>query len=223
MDCEGKTISEEIVPVGSQRSEAGRSTASRAHILAAAARLFRERGYAAATLRQIAAEANIQAGSIYYHFASKEDILIEVLDAGIAGVFASVRTQISKLPPGAGHRERIRAAVIGHLLGLLRHGDFSSASIRSYGQISTALKKRHQGVREDYTHFWDQLIESAQQDGEIRNDIPPKTMRLYLVGSLNWTVEWFNPRRGSLQELSEDICRLVFDGIAPARHFAPAK
>jgi AcrR family transcriptional regulator len=71
---------------GSRSSDGSRSKESRAQILAAAARLFREQGYAATTLRQIAAAAGIQAGSIYYHFASKDDILIEVLDAGIAAV-----------------------------------------------------------------------------------------------------------------------------------------
>lgn len=200
-----------------RQQEEGRSAASRAQILGAAARLFREHGYAATPLRQIAAAAGIQAGSIYYHFASKDDILVEVLDTGIAGVFGSVKSKITALGAGASHRERIRAAVLGHLFGLLQHGDFSSASIRSYGQISAKLKQRHNGVREEYTRFWDELIVGAQRAGEIRDDIPAKTMRLYLLGALNWTVEWFNPRRGSLEELSNNLCALVFGGIVTGR------
>ncbi len=215
MDCTEKTASDKAEPLVSSRGEGGRSAASRAQILASAAKLFREQGYVATTLRQIATEAGIQAGSIYYHFASKDDILIEVLDAGIASVFNAVRARVANLPPTATHRERIRAAVLGHLLGLLRHGDFSSASIRTYGQISVALKKRHRPIREDYARLWDEMIENAQKAGEIRADIPAKTMRLYLLGSLNWTVEWFNPRRGGVQALSENICDLVFDGISP--------
>ncbi|MBS0529403.1 MAG: helix-turn-helix transcriptional regulator, partial [Proteobacteria bacterium] len=56
-----------------------KSEKSRDSILKAAAMLFRRQGYSATTLRQIAATAKIEAGSIYYYFGSKEQILDEVL------------------------------------------------------------------------------------------------------------------------------------------------
>ncbi|MBN9560785.1 MAG: TetR family transcriptional regulator [Alphaproteobacteria bacterium] len=195
------------------RQQPSRSDESRAYILTAAARLFRSQGYAATTLRQIAAAAGIQAGSIYYHFASKDEILLHVLDAGINRVFEAVRSRVGSLPPGASHRDRIQAAIAGHLFGLLRHGDFTSASIRVYGQIPDALKRRHRAVRKEYSQYWDEMIAAAHAAGEIRHDVSPKIMRLYLVGSLNWTVEWFNPRRGRADDLVENICRVVFGGI----------
>lgn len=191
---------------------------SRAQILGAAAKLFRAQGYAATTLREIAAAVGIQAGSIYYHFASKDELLLEVLDVGISRVFEAVRGRVDSLPPTASHRERIRAAITGHLLGLLRHGDFTSASMRVYGQMPEPLKRRNRAVREEYARFWDEMIAAARVAGEIRRDVSPKLMRLYVVGSLNWTVEWYNPRRGGVDSLVEEICRLVFDGIAIPRN-----
>ena len=59
-----------------------KSERSRDLILHSAAQLFRRQGFSATTLRQIAARAKIKAGSIYYHFDSKEQILDEVLDVG---------------------------------------------------------------------------------------------------------------------------------------------
>jgi len=97
--------------------------ATRDQILAHAARLFRHHGYAATTLRQIADAAGIKAGSIYYHFGSKDEILGEVLDAGMAAVTNAVRERIDALPASASHRDRIAAAIDGHLYGLLHHGD----------------------------------------------------------------------------------------------------
>lgn len=208
---------------GEGRQQPSRSDESRAYILTAAARLFRSQGYAATTLRQIAAAAGIQAGSIYYHFASKDEILLHVLDAGINRVFDAVRSRVGSLPPGASHRDRIQAAIAGHLFGLLRHGDFTSASIRVYGQIPDLLKRRHRAVRKEYTQYWDDMIAAAQTAGEIRHDVSPKIMRLYLVGSINWTVEWFNPRRGRAEDLVDDICRVVFGGIEAADIMAHGK
>ena len=71
-----------------------KSERSRDLILRSAAQLFRNQGFAATTLRQIAARAKIKAGSIYYHFSSKEEILDEVLDRGLRHVFETVKQPV---------------------------------------------------------------------------------------------------------------------------------
>lgn len=185
----------------------------RTHILEEAAKLFRHQGYAATTLRQIAEATGIMAGSIYYHFSSKEEILVEVMDAGIRTVAAAVQTKVSALPPGASNRERIAAAIDGHLYGLLHHGDFTSANIRIYGQIPQSAKDRHRPVRLEYAAYWDRLFAEAQRSAELRLDVPVSVMRLFVLGSLNFTVEWYNPKRGSFESFSRHISRLVFDGL----------
>ena len=68
-------------------SLAAKSEKSRNAILISAAALFRHQGYSATTLRQIAGKARIKAGSIYYYFDSKEEILAEVLERGLRHVF----------------------------------------------------------------------------------------------------------------------------------------
>lgn len=187
--------------------------ATRDQILAQAARLFRRQGYVATTLRQIADAAGIKAGSIYYHFGSKDEILGVVLDDGIRAVNASVERLVAALPPGASHRDRIAAAIEGHLHGLLHHGDFTSANIRIYGQIPTEAKTRHRAVRGAYAKYWDDLLQQARDSGELRADIDAGVMRLFLIGALNWTVEWYNPRRGAFRSFAAQITDIVFDGI----------
>lgn len=185
----------------------------RARILAVAAGLFRRQGYAATTLRQIADAAGLKAGSIYYHFSSKEEILVEVLDTGIRMVAAGVREKMDLLAANASARERISAAIEGHLRGLLHHGDFTSANIRIYGQIPQSVKTRHRVVRREYAQVWDRLFADAQRNGELQADVPVSVMRLFVLGSLNWTVEWYDPRRGPFDTFARHISSLVFDGI----------
>src|ERR1035437_495482 len=64
---------------------------SRQAILDTAARLFRQQGYAAASLRAIADACDMKAGSLYYHFESKDQIVSEVLDIGVQRAFDAVR------------------------------------------------------------------------------------------------------------------------------------
>jgi AcrR family transcriptional regulator len=188
-------------------------SATRERVLLAAARLFRQHGYAATTLRKVAVAAGIKAGSIYYHFASKEEILGEVLDKGIQIVTDAVRQRVESLPPDATWRDRIAAGIEGHLWGMLHHGDFTSANIRIYGQIPLSAKNRHRVVRRAYADYWDRLFGSALARGELRQDTSTAVIRLFVIGALNWTVEWYNPQRGSFQDFVRQITTIVFDGI----------
>lgn len=188
-------------------------SATRERILLEAARLFRHHGYTATTLREIADAASIKAGSIYYHFASKEEILGEVLDKGIQAVSDAVRERIEALPANASFRDRIAAGIEGHLWGLLHHGDFTSANIRIYGQIPASAKNRHRVVRRAYADLWDRLFEGAMKSGELRSDSSTAVIRLFVIGALNWTVEWYNPQRGSFQDFARQLTEIVFDGV----------
>lgn len=194
-----------------------KSDASRSQILQAAARLFRDQGYAATTLRQIAEAADMQAGSIYYHFASKDDLLHEILDTGLRRIFDAVRTAIAQMPPGASHRRRIERAIDAHLVTLLKESEFTSANIRVYGQLPEEAKCRHRRLRQDYARFWDELFSEAQAAGEIRDDLQIRPLRMFVLGALNWTVEWFDNRRHSVRELANRTSLLIFQGIDKRR------
>ncbi|MEP4559632.1 MAG: helix-turn-helix domain-containing protein, partial [Nitratireductor sp.] len=75
----------------SKVNETSRSAVGRDGVLDIAARLFREQGYGSVSLRKIADAAGIKAGSIYYHFGSKDEIVAAILDAGIQAVHHRMR------------------------------------------------------------------------------------------------------------------------------------
>jgi AcrR family transcriptional regulator len=202
-----------IKPRADVASSSAEAADTRERILLEAARLLRHHGYAATTLREIADAAGVKAGSIYYHFESKEEILGEVLDKGITIVANAVRARIEALPADASWRDRIAAGIEGHLWGMLHYGDFTSANIRVYGQIPTSAKNRHKIVRRAYADYWDRLLASALASGELRQDTGLAVIRLFVIGALNWTVEWYNPQRGSFQDFARQITAIVFDGI----------
>lgn len=94
------------------QKRSAKSALSEKRVLDAAAKIFRDHGYAGTTMRIIADEANMQAGSIYYHFGSKDQLLSAVLDQGINILIDSVKSALDELPENASNRRRIEVRYI---------------------------------------------------------------------------------------------------------------
>ncbi len=186
---------------------------SRARVLDAAAHIFRERGFVGTTMRAIAQDAGIEAGSIYYHFKSKDELIGAVLDYGIRALQSSVTTEINKLPNSSSSRERIEWAIKAHVAAIVEYGDYTLAMRRVFGQVPIAVWKKHVKLREEYGDFWQKLLVDAQKQGGLRKDIDLTVARLFLLGGLNWTVEWFKPKKHSLEKIAETFSTLILDGM----------
>lgn len=194
-------------------TERSKSDLTRTRILDAAARTFRQKGYAATTLNEIASAAEMQAGSLYYHFGSKDELLEEVLDIGANKVNDAIKESQERLPPKATHRERIRAAVDAHLTMLLKHCDYTSANISIFAQIPEEIQQRHLPKRDALAAQWRRILTRAQKAGALRDDVDLSMVRMLLLGALNWSVEWYKPGKTSIPAMADHICLMLLDGI----------
>lgn len=184
----------------------------RKRILDAAASLFASRGYQAVSLRMIADAADMKAGSIYYHFASKEVILTEILDAGIRAVHDEVRDRLAALPADASASDVFRAMLRGHLCALLEHGAYTSANVRIFGQVPPAVRNASLPIRQRYEALLDGVLADLQDRGAIRPDLKLPQFRLLLIGALNATLEWFDPRKSTAVELADNYADTFMRG-----------
>jgi AcrR family transcriptional regulator len=192
-----------------------RSEQTRRRILDAAALWLNKKGLAVTSLQDLADEVGLQTASLYYHFPSKDALIEEVLHKGIEIVYDDVRRALDALGPTATYRERVRVAIVAHLSSLLEHGDYTSANIRNFPLVPDNLREKNLAIRRQYGDYWRQLLEDAQRAGEIAPNIDLSLVRLFLIGALNWSTEWFNPRKKSILAIANAICSMMFDGIAP--------
>lgn len=190
-----------------------KSERTRQRILDAAARTFRDKGYAGTTLNDIAVAALLRAGSIYYHFDSKERLLEEVLDIGIARVSAAVTRAIEALPPDTSPTERIRTGIEAHLRSLLYHGEYTSASFRIFGQAPRDVQSRILSRRRAYADYWRGMLREARAAGELRAERDLGLARMFLFGALNWSVEWYDPEKGTLDDFVREAAETFLHGI----------
>lgn len=174
---------------------------SRALILDAAAELFSTFGYTGTGLRQIADHVGLRPASVYHHFDSKELILEEILRIGLSQTMQSTRQAVEVLPPEANPRDRIEAAIAGHLRGIHENVTYTSTNLRFHGQMPPEVAKRIQPMRQNYTAYWRNLLESAKRAGYLQPDLELSLLRALVLGALNRSVAWFDLRKGPLEPL----------------------
>lgn len=190
-----------------------KSAHSQKRVLDAAAKIFRDFGYAGTTMRAIAEEADLQAGSIYYHYKSKDDLIGAVLDIGINAVIDSVRIAMENTPADAGAFERIETAIRAHLTAIIEIGDYTLATRRVFGQVPEAIRAKNLTLRDNYAAMWRQILEGAQRSGDLRPDANLTLARLFILGALNWTVEWYKPGGRSIDEVAHEFASMVMNGL----------
>ncbi len=187
---------------------------TRSRILDAAARQFRQRGYAAVSLRSIAAAEKMKGGSLYYHFSSKDEIVSEVLNIGIEMVQKAVETAVADLPGDATHDQVIRTAIKAHLRAFLEHSDYTSANVRIFAQLPKPVQKSNLAARAEYEDCWRGILGNAERDGALNPGTDLNIVRLMLIGAMNATLEWFDPKRGSVDKLADRFAEMVLTGIS---------
>jgi len=186
---------------------------SRECILDAAASLFSQNGYKGTTLRDIAKLTNMKAGSLYYHFSSKEELVLEILTIGLSNIIDTVVHDIDALPEGASAKDILVTAARGHLFALLEKPDYTSTSIRNYGQLPEDVQKRGRLVRDKYENMWRKWLQQAQDDGHIRSSVNLKVLRLTMLGSLNRTQAWYKKGDLSIDDIAKSQIDIYWCGI----------
>jgi AcrR family transcriptional regulator len=172
--------------VSRRADDAGR----RGQLLRESARLFREQGYDATSVRDIAAATGLQSGSWVYHFKTKQDILAAVMEEGLQQALARIEAIARReLPP----REHFRELVRTHLDTLLGPGqDFIPVLLYDWRALDRAGRERVVALQKRYEQVWDDVILRLQRSGDWT--MPTRIDRLLMFGALNWIVQWYRPR-----------------------------
>jgi AcrR family transcriptional regulator len=199
-----------------EKAAESKSALTRARILDAAAHVLSAKGYAGLRLTDVAAEAEIQAPAIYYYYASKDELVEEVMWAGIADMREHVAAALDALPDGTPSLDRLLTAAEVHLRHALEISDYTTASIRNAGQVPLSIRKRQIVEEERYGEVWRRLINDLAREGRLRPELDLYIAQMLVLGALNWAVEWWNPRRGSLDAVVANAQSFIRHGIVAA-------
>jgi AcrR family transcriptional regulator len=196
--------------------------ASLDEIIAAAARVFRTKGYHAATVQDIADEVGILKGSLYHHLASKEDLLYLTVKEPIARMYQTMGEIVAIDLPAP---EKLRRAILAHVEAFDQHYPHLFVYLREREEMKRRFRELIKLSPKQYERFWQQILREGIKSGEFRADLDVQVVSYGLLGMLNWLYQWYRPQgRLSVREVAEQFTAIALSGLAaPASKRRPAR
>lgn len=183
------------------------SKAARSHnrlqaVLDAGAKLFATKGYKATTMRDIATDVGMQPGSLYYHFASKQDLLLAVYELAVTDI-------MQQLDEATEHESdawlRFEAAVVRHIETILDKNNYAKIMTGVVPDDAPDIKKQLTTLRDAYENKFKALIEALP----LTPARDKKLLRLMLLGAINSTQLWYRPGANTPEAIGREFVALL--------------
>ena len=189
-------------------------------VYAAALRLFREKGYHATSMQDIAAAVGLYKGSLYHYIGSKEDLLVRVFERAMGSLLADVERIVgdSSLPPSV----QVRLLIQAHVCAVANNLDALTVYLHEFRALAGESLSRVRAQRERYRELVSTVVERGVRLGEFATqDVGIAT--LGLLGMCNWLVQWYRPDgRLGPAEVADQFADLITDGLRGVKaYFEP--
>jgi AcrR family transcriptional regulator len=170
-------------------------------LIVVAAKLFRRKGFAATSTRDIAAAAGMQSGSPFYHFKSKQALLFAVMEEGMRAALER-QARVLESAGAAEPAQALRVLVRNHFEVLLGAGsDFIPVMLYEARSLTPRQRSSLAALQGAYEAPWVPVLEALHAAGRLKAEV--KLARLLIFGALNWSAQWFDSRKGAtLDELT---------------------
>lgn len=166
-------------------------------LLDAAARLFRQKGFAATGLREIARDAGVLPGSVHYRFPTKEALLVALMERAVERAIAAVRAAAEETSDPT---ERVRLGLRAHLRLLVSGDDSVHVLLYEWRSLTGRARDEMVRLRDRYEAFWDGMLYEAAGAGRLCAGADLKLVRLFGFGAVNWVATWYSPDGGRTPE-----------------------
>ncbi|MGZ6295006.1 MAG: TetR/AcrR family transcriptional regulator [Candidatus Limnocylindrales bacterium] len=181
----------------------------------AATRLFRQRGFHATSMQDLAEDLGMNRGSLYHYIEAKDDLLWAIVNGAMERLDGAVRPILDGPDPIP---ERLTRAIAAHLGFAAEHGDELALIQIELRALAPDRREMLVGQRDAYEAAWREAIRQGVADGSIR----PVDVRLASVAILsvcNWFTQWYRPD-GPLDvpAIGQEFAGLFLDGLrGPSR------
>jgi AcrR family transcriptional regulator len=188
------------------------SSSRKAQVIRVAAELFREKGYVASSMRDLAQKLGIEAASLYSHIKSKEEIL-HILCFDMAEDFMASLNEVEK-QQNLTASQRLQQGIIGHIQVMARDLTASAVFMNEHRHLSQPYLRDFLLLRINYINRFKKMIEDGVADGEFKKEIDKKLAVMTLFSSLNWMPQWYNPDSViDPESLGQQLADMLVNGL----------
>jgi AcrR family transcriptional regulator len=184
-------------------------------VIRTAAALFREKGYVASSMRDLAQKLGIEAASLYSHIKSKEEIL-HSLCFDMATEFRKSLDAVERLNVPAS--EKLRQGIIGHIEVMAKDLIASAVFMNEHRHLSQPYLRDFLLLRINYINRFKSIIEEGIRSGDFKGTIDKKLAVMTLFSSLNWMPQWYDPASDiNSSELGDQLADMLVNGLKKGR------
>jgi len=181
-------------------------------ILRAASHVFRERGFAATGMREIAAEADLSPGNLYHYFAGKHEILYFCQDRTLVRMLDAL-DEAGALDGTAA--ERVRHVIRAHVCCVLDELGGATAHLEVEA-LPDELRRDIVDKRDRYERGLRELVAGGVRSGELAPCDEALVTRA-ILGAINWSARWYKPGgRQSAEEVADGMADYLVRGLQGA-------
>ncbi|WP_033288205.1 TetR/AcrR family transcriptional regulator [Amycolatopsis jejuensis] len=189
----------------------GASRGRRAEALEAAAQVFYEKGYEAASIQDIADRLGLLKGSVYYYISSKEDVLYEL----VKSYHDETRAYFDDIAESAGPVvEKLRRFVATETAHTARHVIKSSLFFSEWRALSAERQAEIVAERDRHDTFVQDCIRAGQQEGLFRKEIDPRLTAFGILGMMTSVYRWYQPGGpASADDIGREFADFTINGL----------
>ena len=186
-------------------------TMQRDEIILSAAQIFREKGFHATSMQDIADSVELQKASLYHHISSKQEILLAVLDRALDVLIEDIEPIVdSDLPP----EEKLRLAMTRYIERVTGSADLAAVLLLEHRSLEPQLRARHISRRDRFEDLWRQLVREGVERGDFR-PMDPSVVAFALLGVQNWLITWYREGgRFSGSQLADQFADIFLHGLS---------
>ena len=183
---------------------------TRDKILEAAAQIFSEKGFHAASMQDIARAVNLQKASLYHHVNSKQEILLALLDKAMDILIDAIgEVTAAPLPP----QEKLREAIRVYLEILTSQRGLSAVLLFEHRSLDADLRARHIPRRDRFEGLWRGLLQEGVDAGVFQCSDPALVARA-LLGVMNWAITWYRADGPlNVDEIASQYAEMTLNGL----------
>jgi AcrR family transcriptional regulator len=185
-------------------------------VLNAAVKVFYERGYADATVQDVADEVGILKGSLYHYIDTKEDLLFRLFEEvheHVHRILEEIQAQ-----EGLNPIERLELYVNRQVAYNLSNLERISIYYHDLDLLSPDRLATVQSHRREHTRFVTGLIQQAQDEGLSDPTLDARLLANCVFGTVIWTYRWYVPKRGVSRDAVAELCQtFAVHGLRPTK------
>ena len=186
------------------------TTNRKEQLLEVAAKLFKQRGYAATSMRDLAAELGIEAASLYHHIKSKEEIL-ETICFDLAAKFSNAIAEVNDIYFNA--EEKLRMAIKNHVQIITQNTNQSAVFLQEWRNLSESKLGEFMKLRDAYENGIRVILKDGMNE-DVFDDVDEKFASLTILSTVNWINEWYNPNgKMSAEEIAKKLSDFILGGL----------